>query len=81
MNPRLRVGEAPVKYHPGAAGGLTLGWGTALGGQFDWGGRLLKVTEAPKGPPQAGRKSAGERKGRRGPDCEACKPSRGESRA
>ncbi len=55
--------------------------GTALGGQFDWGGRLLKGNGGAQRFPQAGRKSAGERKGRREPDCEACKPSRGESRA
>ena len=40
-------------YHPWIAGfltcGLESGRGTLLGGQFDWGGRLLKVTEALKG--------------------------------
>ncbi len=28
------------------------GWETVSDGQFDWGGRLLKVTEAPKGSPE-----------------------------
>ena len=50
-------------------------------GQFDWGGRLLKVTEAPKGSPQNGWKSFEECKGRRELDCETYKSSRDESRA
>ena len=40
-------------YHPCSTGILTRGHesghGTLSGGQFDWGGRLLKVTEALKG--------------------------------
>ena len=40
-------------YHPCSTGILTIGLesglGTPSGGQFDWGGRLLKVTEALKG--------------------------------
>ena len=38
--------ERPLGYHPYDIGILTCtlesGWGTLLGGQFDWGGRLLK---------------------------------------
>ena len=41
-----------MEYHPCIAGFLTCGHesgrGTLLGGQFDWGGRLLKVAEALK---------------------------------
>ena len=55
--------------------------GTALGGQFDWGGRLLKRNGGAQRFPQRGRKPRGERKGTRELDCEACKPSRDESRA
>ncbi len=39
-------------YYPGCIDLLTralIGRETVSGGQFDWGGRLLKVTEAPKG--------------------------------
>ena len=40
-------------YYPGCIDLLTRpplsGGETVSGGQFDWGGRLLKVTEAPKG--------------------------------
>ena len=50
------------------------------GGQFDWGGRLLKVTEAPKGSLRmVGNHS--ECKGTRELDCETYKSSRDESRA
>ncbi len=39
-------------YHPDSTGVLTggheSGHGTLLGGQFDWGGRLLKSNGAPK---------------------------------
>ena len=38
--------ESSLGYHPWSAGILTCGHesgqGTLLGGQFDWGGRLLK---------------------------------------
>ena len=36
------LGEATVKYHPDGAYALTMEYGTAAGGEFDWGGRLLK---------------------------------------
>ena len=54
---------------------------TAPGGQFDWGGRLPKGNGGAQRSPQAGWKSAVERIGIRGLDCEAYKPNRDESRA
>jgi hypothetical protein len=51
------------------------------GGQFGWGGRLLKGNGGAQRSPQAEWKPAVECKGIRGLDCEAYKPSRGESRA
>ena len=57
------------------------GSGTASGGQFDWGGRLLKSNGGAQRFPQAGWKSAVECIGIRELDCEAYKPSRDESRA
>ena len=53
---------------------------TVAGGQFDWGGRLLKSNGGVQRFPQAGRKSAVECKGRRELDCKTYKSSRGESR-
>ena len=53
---------------------------TVSGGQFDWGGRLLKSNGDVQRFPQAGRKSAKERKGIRELDCKTYKSSRGESR-
>ena len=61
--------------------GLEAGRGTASGGQFDWGGRLLKSNGGAQRFPQAGWKSAVECIGIRELDCEAYKPSRDESRA
>ena len=51
------------------------------GGEFDWGGRLLKSSGGAHRFPQVGRKSTIECKGRRELDCEAYKPNRDESRA
>jgi hypothetical protein len=59
-------GEATVKYHPCGACGLTIGDGTAAGGEFDWGGRLLKSNGGAQWFPQAGWQSAGARKGNKG---------------
>ena len=53
---------------------------TVSGGQFDWGGRLLRSNGGVQRFPQAGRKSAVECKGIRELDCKTCKSSRGESR-
>ena len=81
----LAVMERPLGYHPCDIGILTCGSessrGTLLGGQFDWGGRLLKSNGGAQRFPQNGRKSFVECKGRREPDCETYKSSRDESRA
>ena len=51
------------------------------GGQFDWGGRLLKGNGGAQRFPQAEWKPAIECKGIRELDCKAYTPSRYESRA
>ena len=77
--------ESSLGYHPDSTGVLTgcheSGDWTLLGGQFDWGGRLLKSNGGAQRFPQNGRKSFEECKGRREPDCETYKSSRDESRA
>ena len=54
---------------------------TVSGGQFDWGGRLLKSNGGAQRFPQNGWKSLAECKGTRELDCETDKSSRDESRA
>ena len=54
--------------------------GTVSGGQFDWGGRLLKGNGGAQRFPQNGRKSFAECKSRRELDCERDISSRYESR-
>ena len=77
--------ESPLGYHSSIAAVLTetrgSGLGTLSGGQFDWGGRLLKSNGGAQRFPQRGRKSREECKGRRELDCETDKSSRDESRA
>ena len=77
--------ESPLGYHPWFAGFLTCGResgrGTLLGGQFDWGGRLLKSNGGAQRFPQNGWKSFAECKGIRELDCESYNSSRDESRA
>ena len=77
--------ESSLGYHPDSTEVLTgcheSGDRTLLGGQFDWGGRLLKCNGGAQRFPQNGRKSFEECKGRREPDCETYKSSRDESRA
>ena len=77
--------EPPVGYHSWIAEFLTCGResgrGTLLGGQFDWGGRLLKSNGGAQRFPQRGRKPRDECKGRRELDCEPNTASRYESRA
>ena len=51
-----------------------------LGGQFDWGGRLLKSNGGARRSPQNDWKPFKECKGRRWLDCEVDGPSRYESR-
>ncbi len=86
MEPYTPVyGEPTVGYHPFSAGVLTLGrgagQGTVSGGQFDWGGHLLKGNGGAQRSSQDGWEPSGECKGRRGPDCERDTSSRDESRA
>ena len=77
--------EASLGYHPGRIEVLTChretGEGTVSGGQFDWGGRLLKGNGGAPRFPQRGWKSRAECKGRRELDCETDKSSREETRA
>lgn len=55
--------------------------GTVSGGQFDWGGRLLKGNGGAQRFPQRGWKSREACKGKRELDCETDRSSRDESRA
>ena len=60
--------ERPLGYHPLHIECLTSGSGyqrTVSGGQFDWGGRLLKSNGGARRFPQNGWKSFEECKGRR----------------
>ena len=72
-------------YHSGITEVLTeargTGLGTLSGGQFDWGGRLLKSNGGVQRFPQCGWKSHVEYKGTRELDCETYQSSRDESRA
>ena len=72
--------ESLLGYHSCTAGFLTCGResgrGTLLGGQFDWGGRLLKSNGGAQRFPQCGWKSHEECKGRRELDCETDKSSK-----
>lgn len=76
--------ESTLGYHPDSTEFLTVshesGCRTLLGGQFDWGGRLLKCNGGAQRFPQSGWKSLEECKGRREPDCDTYKWSRYESR-
>ena len=77
--------ESSLGYHPDSTEVLTgcheSGDRTLLGGQFDWGGRLLKSNGGAQKFPQRGRKSREECKGRRELDCDTYRWSRDESRA
>ena len=79
------LAEPSLGYHPCSTGTLTIGHesglGTLSGGQFDWGGRLLKCNGGAQRFPQNGWKSFVECKGIRELDCETYKSSRDESRA
>ena len=74
-----------MKYHPASFEILTGRAGargrTGSGGEFDWGGHLLKGNGGVQRFPQCGWKSHVEHKGRREPDCETYKSNRDESRA
>ena len=77
--------ESTLGYHPDSTGVLTgrheSGDWTLLGGQFDWGGRLLKSNGGAQRFPQDGWKSSFECKGIRELNCKTDKSSRCESRA
>ena len=79
------IGEPSLKYHPCYVSHLTAtlesGRGTVLGGQFDWGGLLLKSNGGVQRYPQPGWQSGVERKGIRVLNCERDISSRCESRA
>ena len=77
--------ESPVGYHSCIADFLTCGResgrGTLLGGQFDWGGRLLKSSGGAQSLAQHGWKSCNECKRISQVDCETDGSSRYESRS
>ena len=77
--------ERSLGYHSSVVGILTWdresGLGTVSGGQFDWGGRLLKCNGGAQRFPQNGWKPFVECKGRRELNCETDKSNRCESRA
>ncbi len=77
--------ERSLGYHSLIAAVLTeyreAGFGTVSGGQFDWGGRLLKSNGGAQRFPQDGWKSSDECKGIRELNCETDKSNRCESRA
>ena len=79
----LAVAERPLGYHPCDIGILTCGSessrGTLLGGQFDWGGRLLKSNGGAQRLAQHGRKSCSECKRISQPNCETDGSSSNES--
>ena len=78
------LSEPSVRYHSGRARSLMAilesGRLTVSGGQFYWGGSLLKGNGGVQRFSQAGRKLAVERKGIRELDCKTNKSSRDESR-
>ena len=75
--------EATLEYHPCMIEFLTYGResgrGTLLGGQFDWGGRLLKSSGGAQRLAQHGRKSCIECKRKSQPNCETDGSSSNES--
>ena len=75
--------EPPLGYHSCDTGILTCGHesgqGTLSGGQFDWGGRLLKSIGGAQRLSQHGRKSCEECKRKRQPNCETDRSSSNES--
>ena len=79
---RLRM-ESTLKYHSYYVKILTgfreSGSGTVAGGQFDWGGLLLKSNGGVQRLPQCGWQSHVECKGIRKLDCETYKSSRCEA--
>ena len=83
MAVRLRGanGEIPALMNGISNPCLEAGAGTVLGGQFDWGGRLLNGNGGARRSPHPGWESGHECKGTRRLDCEGDNPSRYESRS
>ena len=79
----LALAERPLGYHPCDIGILTCAFesrrGTLLGGQFDWGGRLLKSNGGVQRLAQYGQKSYEECKRKSKPNCETNRSSSNES--
>ena len=71
--------EPSVRYHSSNVRILIVTHETVSGGQFFWGGSLLKGNGGVQRFPQTGRKSVVECKSRRELDCETYKSSRNES--
>ena len=75
--------ESSLGYHPSIIDFLTCGHesgrGTLLGGQFDWGGRLLKGNGGAQRFVQHGQKSCSECKRINEPNCETDGSSSNES--
>lgn len=73
-----------MKYHPYCTKSLTScresGWRTVAGGQFDWGGSLLKRNKGALRLAQDGRQSSVECKRKSQLNCESDRTSRYESR-
>ena len=80
----LDIRESSLKYHPWHVSHLTAtlesGRGTVLGGQFDWGGLLLKSNGGVQRYAQHGWQSCIECKGISVLNCESYRTSRYESR-
>ena len=73
--------EIPPWFVCGSNLGPLSGSGTVHGGQFDWGGLLLKSNGGVRRCAQRGRKSRVEYKGKSALNCETHKSSRYESRS
>ena len=77
---RIVISEIPLLAYLESNLRPLSGVGTVLGGQFDWGGLLLKGNGGVQRYPQCGWQSHAERKGIRVLDCETHRSSRYESR-
>ena len=78
---RRAAGEIPVLADRIPNRSPEAGFGTMLGRQFDWGGRLLNGNGGARRSPHPGWESGHECKGTRRLDCEVDIPSRYESRS
>jgi hypothetical protein len=78
---RIVISEIPLLAYLESNLRPLSGVGTVLGGQFDWGGLLLKGNGGVQRYPQFGWQSHVERKGIRVLDCETHRSSRYESRS